>query len=1175
MTMPNQPLVVPVQLDALVVNENVLARDTFRLWPFNYLSLKHWKSPEPEPIAFDRSVGTRKTGVYLHWTLPDALRHGTQDMRTGGSNFPIVPNRWLVVRMNGATKRQATAWVVESDCPFSKEVTSVDSLQTSMYLADADLIQKWKNSQDPIRGGVDLDPHASEVQVATIGIRFPLADWRERAADTMFLTAVAPSNPLFSIYTAHNIGVFSFYDDLDGISDDILSYFLFGWFSDPTKDIMASWPANTGSAQPYGDLLERLDWIVTGGTEEQATASVYQGMVLGVLWNRRGDAPADDPLQAIRDSGKLNVAIGNTTIDAFAVLVEQQLNDPRKAKLLRAFQYDFLQQLNLVNGEALLDEKIRQAWFGSKAGGYSWVIVDGSSNGTTSSNLTEQEADWLCALNRDQASLDKALTELYSLQWELYSLWFKRGFLSDDANTFPNPPQGVPQKDQDFTDFKAKLASALAPDHPGSIAAQLVAQFDVVQTLLEKVPRPVRADDQNAQQAFQNGIEAFANTKRLDPAKKLKARAAPRYWQANNPSIVLSGVEPPLSAISANSLPVRLASDLVKGFQVDGATIDAAAVDGLCAEAGTLGVIPSPVVLPLLREFLLLDPANATYIAAVTGQASARIAAVMAAHDPAAYDGTFAALGLDPWQQPWNPMFMEWSANYAYVPFQIDATPLWKFDGTDYTFASGSPTPEFRQVGGISLLSPSTRFVFGARLQTFVKAFGTENELAEIEHWVEQVYKWQFLAQELTGFFPLLGLRDTRAFRRPVAADVLGSFDVAGLTGFGDHKDSLAPSFALPAPYQGQVNSVPFIPNGPALPFHGAWQGELYFTDLFLYDKFGRVLFAVESSTSSGLFDYHNFPLLIDDALKAAQPIVPGVAKIVRLAPRLVQPARLDMRLLDAKDDTKVYELDAGAVPIAGWLVPNHLDDSFLIYAPDGTALGEVRLLVDADGTKTAQWQPPPHHAMTLDDVRAAAPHLHAMIDSPELQPEANFLGFLASIDETLWTTDPLGNRVDQNLSILLGRPLALLRIRLQFQLDGAPIGDTGWAATFKTEQPEFLSHSFSIRLGDQATREDGLIGYFEGSNYDVFNSVANPRDTGAQTYVRAIGPIGSTEAGNYLQLSVAAGTYLYVTALADPRATIHARPPTPLPAFFPSSSWTSPSSSSTRRLPSWRSPSA
>jgi hypothetical protein len=126
-------------------------------------------------------------------------------------------------------------------------------------------------------------------------------------------------------------------------------------------------------------------------------------------------------------------------------------------------------------------------------------------------------------------------------------------------------------------------------------------------------------------------------------------------------------------------------------------------------------------------------------------------------------------------------------------------------------------------------------------------------------------------------------------------------------------------------------------------------------------------------------------------------------------------------------------------------------------------------------------------------------------------------------------------------MSVLVGRPLALLRTRLQFQLDGDAISDTGWAATFTNPTPDFLSYQFDIRLGDQLTRQDGVIGYFAGSDYDVFNSTVAPPADPQQDYVEVIGPLGSSTAGNYLKLGFAPNTYQYLTVLADPRAGMHA----------------------------------
>jgi AraC-like DNA-binding protein len=100
-------------------------------------------------------------------------------------------------------------------------------------------------------------------------------------------------------------------------------------------------------------------------------------------------------------------------------------------------------------------------------------------------------------------------------------------------------------------------------------------------------------------------------------------------------------------------------------------------------------------------------------------------------------------------------------------------------------------------IGGISLLSPHAQFIFGSRLDDFVRKYGTSTELAQIDAWVKEAYGWQSLAQELTGFNQLLSLRDSRAFRRPAPNDVIGenSFPVAALTGYGDEAPPVAVFF--------------------------------------------------------------------------------------------------------------------------------------------------------------------------------------------------------------------------------------------------------------------------------------------------------------------------------------------------------------------------------------------
>lgn len=1116
--MDDRPLAVPVRVTALVVNDSVAARDDFRWWDFDYLALRDFRSPEPRALADSVDVDPASAvGVHLQWTLPEALRHAGSDPDASRSAYPLVPNRWLVVRVHGTTRRGATAWVVESDCPLTSEVTTVMAEKTSMYLVDQDLVRAWRASADPVRGAVDVGPDSEPVRVARIGVSFPLERWWERSAQPMFLTAVAPSNPLFAGFYAHHKGVFSFHDDLAGIDQATVSYFVFGWYSDPAGDVMAA-------DVPFTDLLARLRWTVDDDTKE-STASVYHGAALSIGWTRTGPAPSDDPLQEIRDSGELNVGIGNTTIDAFTALIEAQLADPAKAKLLRAFQYDFLRQLNQPGGDALLDEKIRQAWFDSQAGGYTWTIVADKSDGTTDVPLTDDEQRWLHQLNTDQSALDAALVRLRGLQWQLHALWLKQGYLADPANAI-----GVPNS----AAVGAAVAAQLDPAVPNSVTARLVAQFRVVSDLRAKLPVPSAAA--NPQTALQEGIERFARQVRLEPGRTLKAKAAPRYWRANNPVVVLSGVQPPQAATSGADLRVRDLGQLVTGFSGPGGVIDTASVAPIAGQLPSLAALPAAAE-PLLREFLLLDPDNAATIARFTGRQLSDVLGALTTR--AGHIGVLPDLDLTAWRQPWQPMFLEWSTTY--VPLRGGATAPWAFDGTDYRLIPDAATePDAgRDVGGISLLSPHTSTVFGARLDAFVEQFGSDNDLAHLDEWVRAVYDWRILAQELTGFNETLSLRDLRAFRRPAGTDTVGPLPVAALTGYPD--GTVPTEFALPPADQYPVTTVPLLAGGEAEPFHGTRGGQLHFTDLRLYDAFGRLLYVIQSGGDAGLFDDRNFPVHVDAALLPEQRLIPDVASVVELPPRLLQHARLDFRLVDGHDDAKVHELDPGVTPIAGWVLPNHVDRSLLLYAPNGTALGELRLVAGTDGGHVAEWQPLPGGLATLDDVRADAPHLRAMLDAPGLHTETGFLAFLAAIDETLWTTDPLGNRVDQNLSVLAGRPLALVRARLRFELAGDPISDTGWAATVAPTPPDFLEFPFRIRLGDLPTRQDGVIGYFTGTDYGVFHSVAAPDPAVDQAYVRVIGPVGDPAGDNYLRLTTRPDDEVYVTVLADPRAAIHA----------------------------------
>ncbi|MEM7156262.1 MAG: hypothetical protein AAF799_25640 [Myxococcota bacterium] len=1142
MTTPQ--LVVPVNLDVLLVNQQLTTRDGhLRWWQFNYIALKNWLSPEP--TAGDRDSGVNQPGAYLHWSLPRSLRQGTQDRKDTSINYPLVPNRWLVVRVSGTTTRTATAWVVESDCPFGAAIQtrfpSIDVGQSSQYLVTPEIIQGWLASADAYRKDTTLSPTSTDPQVANIGVAFPQSSWSERAAsDHGFLTAMGPGNEAFSTYYAHNVGVFSMYDDLSGVDKDTLSYMVVGWYANPSDDVLAQAQA---SADAYNELLSQLKWTPDEGATAQCATSVYQGMALGLDWDPSGSPPPNDPLEKTREAKSLTVSLGNSTIDAFTALVSKQLttagHSNQTVQLLEAFHYNLLPVINQVNGPALLAEEIRDSWYGSKPGGYGWTIVDKKSNGEAETQLTTAEAAWLAQLNSDQANLDEALSELFQLQWDLNATWYKSNLL---PTLFPAP---------DNTPSQSDLDAALDPKTSHGITAQVVSQYNKVNALFEKVPRPISTNASNPQQAQQAGIAAFAATKSLDSAKTLKAVTAGRYYKATNPVMMLSGVQPPADSDPNQALQVRTTSTLVTAFSAASTTIDAAKL------GSTIPALPSvanlnAAVPALMAEFFLLDPSNAPVIATALSISESDVQSVMTGHQAANYTGPLPELDLRLWQQQWSPLYVEWKIKYTHIPYQNKAgtTRYWSFDGTGYQYTPGgtAPTTTDREVSGISMLGPSAQFVFKKRLEDYLKKYPNA-DLSQLDQWIEQIDDWKFLSQELTGFHDLLAMHDHRAFRRPIDSDRVGSgpaLSVADLAGFPTGSKQGATT--LPSSFQGNVGSLPNLPNGPVYEFQGVRSGQGYFEMLRLYDKFGRTLWIIEEGESTGLHDAANFPLIRDPDLTPdpAHTVPTGIAAVAQFPPTCLQESRLEFDLVDATEETKVLDRSAGVNPIGGWVLPNHLDGSILLFSPTGEALGEYRLFAQDGGTKQGAWTAPAHSQIeTLADVQAAAPLLHSMITASGFGTQAAFETFLDSIDSTLWTVDGLGDRDDQNLSVLIGRPLALVRARLRMRLHGPAVTASDWAHTrldwSTPDVPDFVSYKFGIRIGDQATREDGVIGYYADTDYSTFNSVVAPDTASPQTYVKQIGPIGQATGGNFIDLDYEDGSQQYLSILVDPRAAMHA----------------------------------
>jgi hypothetical protein len=211
--------------------------------------------------------------------------------------------------------------------------------------------------------------------------------------------------------------------------------------------------------------------------------------------------------------------------------------------------------------------------------------------------------------------------------------------------------------------------------------------------------------------------------------------------------------------------------------------------------------------------------------------------------------------------------------------------------------------------------------------------------------------------------------------------------------------------------------------------------------------------------------------------------------------------------------------------------------------------LGELIALPAPDNWRPRPGPPGPNPP-PANPSQIANATLRAVVESLAKQTVPVFEDVLSTIDETLWMVDPLGGRKDQSLSVLIGRPLAVVQAQLGLSLMGDPAFDQAWNAlaepknaaptTWTRETGDVGNPAFPVRLGDLDLRADGVIGYYLPSEaYATFHTAHLPDDVSeGDTYLKPIVASGAYQGDLSLQVGATPTT---ITLVIDPRGAVHA----------------------------------
>jgi hypothetical protein len=1145
---PGPGLFVPVAVEALVLTKRAYVGEPYGRWswaPRNYKLLSSYDPPVKDPLKAqfpDLLEQAAFTGVVLHWALPDGL---TQGAETGGGHvvYPAIPNRWLVVRKSRAPKDPA-AWV------YRAWVIASDWREQYVELGSAFYNPAWT-------GDKGADPQIG------LGKSWPIEEWPGEAVASAHalqppLTALGASDPTFAAFVPNVVNILSFPDPLDDVAAGPISYSVYGWYSAPELDPLYG-AATFGTdgwqtAEQWKNLMSRLNWSVGDAQDldhaveagqdwakehgfapdpsrprsRLPSRTICHGLLFNVGWEGP-DAPFASGAPPVNPNGpgylKPKVALANDAIDAIAAMIAEsekgkltEAQIRRLLQILEAFQYDSLPLLDRADADAQISVLKQTGWFNATGNRCTWDVVDPRPTDAPSGrarppSLTPEQAEALTHLNEAQQQLDASGERLASLQWDLFALWWKQQKLG----TIKNPPPKWKTLIEDARPNAIKAAAAEIADYK-----TLMQQRDGLRDRLRE------------------------SLGRME----LREGAGPSSWRPNDPSVVINGARRVYKHgedgrfTPDGALFCRFTGQTVAGIQVDVSGNPVILHRGdfdlptwappdfplevqqgdLDAEAFFLDVTDAPLIAtkadpanpwPLLdgirkEQTLIWNP---DLHAALDRQTIAEASGLQTMYGLGAIP---SKAGVHVWAPPWAPLFLVWAVTvYPGSSSQEVALENWELpspweDGnpeTDFAYRwkppLQEPTGSF-QVVGRTLLTPEPAALLAARIERLIRSGGAGDYDWALQDALDYVRNADLLAQVLTGFNLALLQRSAPGFITWEGSD-----------------PSLDPYLNPPDAPHLAANSAP-KPGAGLVEFNPIRTGHARVETLWVVDGFGQVFDVI---SAMGLSPDNFEPILDTDLQTASDP------KFLELKPRITQFADLRFPLLSAEDDAQEVGVATDANPVCGWLLPNRLDGGLLVYDAAGNLQGE---LLSAE--TIAVWSPapedyPPPGSGAPPGVEIRNRHLRALIEgilarSDSLQSLEALLGL---IDTAEYAIEPGDDWPELELPALLGRPLAVVRARLQFELSGEPAYSQAWDDTGRSITAGFDKVRFGIQLGNTELLDDGLIGYYLNDQYSTINTPYGPKS--GTPYLAAERPALPFDG---------AGAAL-LTLVLDPRGKAHA----------------------------------
>ncbi|NIG56678.1 hypothetical protein [Chitinophaga sp. Cy-1792] len=1138
---PGPVVMVPVPMDILRIGQaDFYAATTWASTRNNYYNLYMKLVADPQPFQ----AGTcPPVGIHLMWTLPYSMRQGQQsdvNNPSGDVTFPYVPNRWLITRFKYPVPNK------DNPNPAPPE------LQATIVCSDALAGLNNDNRNTASQYPYPTDPN---LPVRAIGNSMPLASWTGQAKDGQpLIKAVGPGDVSWSVAYDNVKNVFTLHDDV-GSGTAQYTYSLLGWYDDPNDDMLSK--MDTSDEANWMNILEgQYGWSVggvaalqeaiqswqqwqqnyglKGSYSPQLPAQIKTAMTAWNSWRLQHGVKEDQPdlpKQCICHSmasvewkgnqlaygtgvptpqGGVSIAVGNNAMEAISVYmattVAKQNGQPDSdipiiERALEAFQKDLLAQLN--SDPTAVEMAIHTDRFEQHYSGQEWIVVRPESTddnilgtgGQHSIPLNAADTDALTQLNNKQQDLNNLNEELLTLRQEMFQLSVKESLFT----------RSVP------TEIKTLVTNSMAA---------ITSALDTATQQRDSKQAEVTTDAQTL-------------AGRLDKNFVLKAIDKPASSAPVDPVIMVGGVsmDPKLTSpeqyTDTTELFVRFTGQTITGINIT-FTVSGSPRTFLVNGTDLLNkvTIPSWNIFPkeamdLWVEAMILDTSCAALIAKIwfekagvtpTNTQMSQLTLQIQTQQTAVWNDS-NSLGVHPQaltavagmegivpspfavafitKQPWTPIYMDWKMNYIpSAAVTTDSLKDWTLGEIDYDWTGSSLSTSGIVFYGRAVMNAKSSQVIKTKMAAF------QNDpmydglpqyiLDDLKTAADQIGQIDLLTQSMSGFTRQLITSQVALSYAPTDANILRLL--------GDSQLNFRPRLT------DYTTSQSFFP---------IRSGHFQLVDLWVVDSFGQVLMT-KPRLAAPLDPLPN--VYFSENLTTSSPnyLNSNSKTFAQLSPRVAQPVNVRLDLLQQNNDNIRTNSSDLTSPICGWVMPNHLDNSLMIFDANGLNQGSIikvqRQITDGNeandfqytirwdavpGSNTALGAPPALENQHLQDFVMGL--LKTGFDGADAYDD-----LISVIDVTLW---PMSNFKSQagNQSILIGRPLAVVRGEVQMELAGTPMYNQSWKDTgeyytsgtaYQPTDPPYLNTPFNIRIGDAYLAGNGTIGYFQGDDYNSFYAV-------------------------------------------------------------------------------------